>query len=208
MVTVLCAVKWIPPVILGAAAAVLGLMWDSLPARWAVHWGLGGHPNGWATKTPAGVFGPLLLGAAILVAFYLLARMLERRAPEQTSSLYIIATALSLVFAGVAVWLPLVQPTSPTGFVLFTVVVIGVALVAAMIVSARAMKRMPVGTVPEGYHGLFYKNSKDERLWVPKRSGYGWTINFAHPAAWPTMLLLLSPAFLVIAVVLLEAVHK
>jgi uncharacterized membrane protein len=194
---------------LGAAAAVLGLTWDSLPARWAVHWGLRGHPNGWATKTPAGVFGPLVLGAAILATFYLLAQVLKRRAPEQTSALYVIATAVSLVFAGAALWLPLLQPTSPTGFILFTVVVIGGGLVVATIVSARAMKRMPAGTVPEGYHGLFYKNPKDERLWVPKRLGLGWTINFAHPAAWPTMLLLLSPAFLAIAVViLLEAGHK
>jgi uncharacterized membrane protein len=205
--------KWVPPLILGAAAGLLGLMWDSLPARWVVHWGVGGHPNGWATKTPAGVFGPLVLGAAILLTFYVLAEVLKRRAPGQTSAtilpLYIMATALSLVFAGVAVWLPLLQPTSPAGFILFTVVVIGAGLAAAMIVSARAMKRLPAGAVPEGYHGLFYKNPKDERLLVPKRLGYGWTINFAHPAAWPTMLLLLSPAFLVVAVVIvLEVAHK
>ncbi len=44
----------------------------------------------------------------------------------------------------------------------------------------------------EGYHGLFYSKTNDVRLWVPKRYGVGWTVNFAHPLAWPTMLLLVG----------------
>jgi uncharacterized membrane protein len=161
-----------------------------------------------------GVFGPLLLGAAVLLMFEVLAQVLKRSAPEQASStivpLQIISIALSLVMAGAAVWLPLFQPTAPSGFIIFTVVVIGAGLIASMIVGARAMKRMNVGAAPpEGYHGLIYKNPNDERLWVPKRLGWGWTINFAHRAAWPTLLLLLSPALLAfVVVILLEAVQR
>jgi len=32
--------------------------------------------------------------------------------------------------------------------------------------------------------GLFYINPNDKRLWVEKRFGYGWTLNFARPIAW------------------------
>jgi uncharacterized membrane protein len=207
MVTV-PAVKWLPPLILGAAAALLGFLWDELPARWVVHWGFAGRADGWAAKTFLGVFGPLLLGAAILMMFEVMAQILKRKGPEQGASailpLRIIAISLSLVLAASAVWLPLLQPSSPWSFIIFTVIVMGAGLTASMISSARAFKRMGVGRAPaEGYRGLIYKNPKDERLWVPKRFGWGWTLNFAHPAAWPTMLLLVSPAIIVLIVALL-----
>jgi len=206
-------VKWLPPLILGAAAAVLALLWDDLPTRWVVHWGLGGRPDGWATKSPLGVFGPLVLGAAILAMLEIMAQILTRKAPEQAPTvippLRMIATSLSLVFAASAVWLPLLQPSSPWSFIVFTVIVMGAGLTASMIASARAFKRMSVGRAPaEGYHGLIYKNPKDERLWVPKRFGWGWTLNFAHPGALPTLLLLLSPAILILITVLLTTARR
>jgi len=36
----------------------------------------------------------------------------------------------------------------------------------------------------EGWNGIIYSNPKDPRLWVPKISGYGTTLNFAHRRAW------------------------
>ncbi len=33
----------------------------------------------------------------------------------------------------------------------------------------------------KGYFGPFYWNPEDKRIFVPKRWGYGWTINFANP---------------------------
>lgn len=36
----------------------------------------------------------------------------------------------------------------------------------------------------EGWTGLTYNNPKDPRLWVPKLSGMGATLNFAHARSW------------------------
>ena len=36
----------------------------------------------------------------------------------------------------------------------------------------------------EGWSGFVYSNPKDPRLWVPKLSGLGATLNFAHVRAW------------------------
>jgi len=33
----------------------------------------------------------------------------------------------------------------------------------------------------ENWSVLTYSSSKDSRLFVPKRRGFGWTINFGHP---------------------------
>ena len=52
--------------------------------------------------------------------------------------------------------------------------------------------------------GVFYYNPDDPSLWVGKRYGIGWTLNFAHTASWfilGAMLLLplagIAAAFLV-----------
>src|SRR5579884_326149 len=33
------------------------------------------------------------------------------------------------------------------------------------------------------YNGIFYNNPDDPALFVPKRFGLGWTLNFGHPQA-------------------------
>ena len=47
--------------------------------------------------------------------------------------------------------------------------------------------------------GVFYFNRQDRRLFVPKRRGFGRTLNFAHVGAWlivgVIVLLLLSRLF-------------
>jgi uncharacterized membrane protein len=42
--------------------------------------------------------------------------------------------------------------------------------------------------------GVFYVNADDPALWVPKRTGLGWTLNFAHPLAWVVMAAILGVA--------------
>jgi uncharacterized membrane protein len=41
--------------------------------------------------------------------------------------------------------------------------------------------------------GIFYYNLEDPDLWVEKRFGIGWTLNFARPASWLMLLGLLIP---------------
>jgi uncharacterized membrane protein len=46
--------------------------------------------------------------------------------------------------------------------------------------------------------GLFYFNPNDPAIWVEKRFGIGWTVNFAHPAGWGSLVAI------IVVVVLLE----
>jgi uncharacterized membrane protein len=82
------------------------------------------------------------------------------------------------------------------GFALCTVVGIGFLVRDA----ARAL-----GQAPPSRHyrwGVFYANADDPRLWVPKRLGLGWTLNFARPAAAWVVLLLAAVIGAVLATVL------
>lgn len=46
------------------------------------------------------------------------------------------------------------------------------------------------------YAGSFYNNSDDPALFVPKRFGFGWTLNFGHPQARLFLITLLVLLFL------------
>lgn len=51
--------------------------------------------------------------------------------------------------------------------------------------------------------GVFYSNSRDRALLVPKRFGIGYTLNFGNPWAWALLALIvlvsLAPLFLTMA---------
>jgi len=52
--------------------------------------------------------------------------------------------------------------------------------------------------------GAFYYAPEDERLWVEKRLGWGWTINFAKPASWWVLSALVGlPLLVTIAIIAL-----
>lgn len=51
---------------------------------------------------------------------------------------------------------------------------------------------------------VFYYNRDDKRVFVPKRSGLGWTLNFANPYAVAVLLAMLAVS---IAIMLMWPVH-
>ena len=57
----------VPLSILAGTALYLHAHWDGIPARFPVHWGPGGNPDGWSTRSFAGVYAPLLLGGIIVL---------------------------------------------------------------------------------------------------------------------------------------------
>ncbi len=201
---------FVAPALLALAALVLALSWGSLPEVWVSHWGPGGVADGWSHRSPAGVFGPLVIGLVLVGTVEVLARMstarMDARLPEAAEATRTLMRALGIAvaatFALLAVALPMVQPRSPGALVAFPLVFVAVALGVGgrAVQRALAAARARGGPGLEGWHGLYYANARDARLWVPKLSGMGWTINFAHRWAWPMMLLLLAPLFVAIGV--------
>jgi uncharacterized membrane protein len=46
------------------------------------------------------------------------------------------------------------------------------------------MPKDPASPEDRWIAGIFYGNPQDPALWVEKRFGIGWTLNFARPASW------------------------
>jgi hypothetical protein len=44
----------------------------------------------------------------------------------------------------------------------------------------------------DGWKGIFYSNPDDPALFVPKRYGIGYTLNFANPWSWAVLVLILA----------------
>jgi len=67
-----------PFALLAAVAVWLELHWSEIPNRFPIHWGIDGRPNGWATRSVAGVFAPLAIGALICALLGFLAYAILR----------------------------------------------------------------------------------------------------------------------------------
>jgi uncharacterized membrane protein len=207
--------KWVPLVVLAVSAAYLGLRWDAIPPRWPIHWDAGGIPNGWSEHTTRGVFGPLVTGAGTLALIELLFSYSRRRAnrtaavrPVSVATEHVVravSLSIALISAFIAIELPL-GPPLPVGVIAAVPILIVVAALAGgafrILRALSEVREAGHGAEVEGYHAFYYANSNDPRLWVPKLSGFGWTVNFAHPWAWPVMVLIVAVP---IAIVVLGA---
>ncbi|HWP42543.1 MAG TPA: DUF5808 domain-containing protein [Blastocatellia bacterium] len=217
---------WLPFAILFLAAVILLLFWDSIPERWVTHWAFDGRPDGWTSKSPLGVFLPLAVGALLCVFLEALARSIANRTTagegfnlsEEAVAVMAEATAYLLrltnvsmasLMAVVAVALPLYQPRSPMFVVVCAILFVALPIVPGLARyrrDFRALKERGLLGGAEGWNGFFYSNPRDSRLWVPKPFGYGYTINFAHPWAWPMFLFILAvPVTIVIPVLVLAS---
>jgi uncharacterized membrane protein len=54
--------------------------------------------------------------------------------------------------------------------------------------------------------GVFYFDKNDPRIWAPKRTKLGWTLNFAHNASW-LVLAALTLSVIVAAGIVAYSVH-
>jgi uncharacterized membrane protein len=198
--------SWIPLVGLSVAAIYLAARFNELPERWVSHWDAFGRPNGWTTRTVPGVFGLSCVALVIwAVAEITIGVILTRGEPElapvraaSARMLRLIVLATSLLFAALSLTLPFAL-VRPGAVLLFSVALLPVPMVMGARGVNRALREVRArghGEKVTGYHGVFYSNPDDRRLWVPKLSGIGATINFAHPRAWPMMALLVGAPLL------------
>jgi uncharacterized membrane protein len=177
-----------PFLVLALSAAFLNSRWNSIPATFPVHYGLNGTPDRWAHRTFQSAYGPLILGAeiaALLLGLGLASWFGARRSALRPKALALILAAeywLVLLFSATAV-----QPV--LGFPVW--IIVAFALCAPFLVIGYILRRSnsingPRDSTPEDCwkYGVFYYNPNDAALFVEKRTGFGYTINFANHWSW------------------------
>jgi uncharacterized membrane protein len=200
------------------AATLLAIRWQTIPERFPIHWGISGQPNGWADRGLGSVFGPLLFTIALVVALGLLGELIGRSSPGHVGRATMIGTVRTILIA--SSWLvttllcsisllPLAHDsTNLVPFLTLGAVVFGLAVVGYAAMRAVQMKQIRIAgqNSTDGHFwkaGLFYFNPSDSALMVPKRKGFGYTLNFGRPVSWLiaasiVLLPLMLPLFLYI----------
>lgn len=184
----LCA----PPFVwLAGVAFYLQAHWYQLPERFAIHWGANGQPNGWATRSFQGVYGLLLLAAFVDVFFLVFALALLRMS-RNTAMRHVTVTMMLLIMYPVSFAFGMVGLLPLMTFPMWLIPVVTLAFVAVLIVWAAVKIRSPAvaDVVPEPQSdsywkaGLFYYNPDDPAIFVSKRVGIGYTMNFGNRMSW------------------------
>ncbi len=200
----LCA----PPFVwLAFVAFYLQAHWYQLPERFPVHWGADGQPNGWATRSFQGVYGPLLLAAFLNVLFLLFAMALLR-ASRNTTMRHVTITILLLIMYPVSFSFGMIGLLPLTTFPMWLIPAVTLGFGAVLVVWAALKIRSPAvaDVVPEPQSdsywkaGMFYFNPDDPAIFVSKRVGIGYTMNFGNRMSWfvlaGMLLVALLPALL------------
>ncbi len=214
--------RWLPFLVLLLAAVIVLLVRNHFPDHWPVHWGRHGKPDRWARKASLDVFFPIgfgiflcgiIEGIATLLLAYPRAGKNQRVAPEAARTIAIltaeftrvVSLALAVVFAGLALVLPLSLPVRSGRLVLSVLLILGMAIAFGMWrmrQGARALQARGLFAGLEGWNGIIYCNPQDPRVWVPKITGFGYTLNFAHRRSWLLLLAILAVPMCVVLMVL------
>jgi uncharacterized membrane protein len=203
----------VPFLLLALVGVTLAAGWDRLPERFPVHWRAAGVPDRWANRTPWEIFSPLVMGAALCLAMLGLRAALVAFSPLRAGDPRAVATRrlLSVVLLGVSFLLALVfcaVALTPflggPGLVLVAAGVGFPVLLVTLAVWSVRLARLPSPATGDGTPdhcwkaGLFYVNPDDPAVFVPKRSGLGYTVNFGRPGGWLALLLMLAVPLLVV----------
>lgn len=122
---------------------------------------------------------------------------------------FITGTAMVLMFSFTQ--LSYFISINPTIQMIVSTVVVGFIIVGAIVLSfttgqggsrvrtAKSKKGTTINRDDDRYWklGQFYFNPNDPAIWVEKRFGVGWTVNFAHPAGWGSLIAIILIAILI-----------
>ncbi len=178
----------LPLLLLLGAGLYLNAHWDSIPARYPVHFDLNGTPSRWAERSFRGVYGPLLFGAELLIwmfgfalAIWYGTRRSEPLRRPMVGFLVVGEWTMALVFSSVAVG-PLIQrPITMVGLGVIPVILAGI-----LYLLRKSKQGRPVDPTPNECWkgGILYYNPNDAALFVARRDGIGLTSNMANPWSW------------------------
>ncbi len=180
-----------PFVLLAATALFLDLHWNAIPDKVPVHFGIFGEPDRWVAKGIKGVYGPLAFGAELCIWLSLLAfaSWFGARRSTVRSGAITILVGVEYLLAFIASMVPASSLFAIPGWVSLVVVLAPLPIIVAYMIKKAAEPSQPAENMPEDCWkaGVFYYNPNDPALLVEKRTGFGYTINFANKWSWALM---------------------
>jgi uncharacterized membrane protein len=179
-------VNWL---ILAVPLIYLTLVYSRLPGIIPIHFH-GETPDNYGNKTTLLWLIPLVT-IGIYSLLFIIPKMTMRGKDQKP--IYIIRLIINLVFCILfTITIYMVQSNANLKMATELIMIIVALLFLAIIfytyylIKTRSnSETVPTGESVESYKwGIFYYNPSNPKIWVPKRMGMGWTLNFAHPLSY------------------------
>ncbi|HYS11052.1 MAG TPA: DUF5808 domain-containing protein [Myxococcales bacterium] len=170
-------------------AGVLWLVthWDELPGRMPVHWNWRLQPDSQLARAPLAAALPLLLGFAVCLLMAGLQAGLRRSIPPSVQRESTLDVLLASEYLIAVVCCGMLAASATNGRLLKPVLFVSFGAVLALLFFAFRVARRVSPEQPRNpaawRAGVFCVDRTDPALFVPKRSGYGYTFNFGNPIA-------------------------
>lgn len=206
----------LPLLIIGGTVAYLAATYPSVPATFPTHFDAAGHPNGYATKSIASYFALVWTQLSLEVLITLLGVLIvrSRALPGEAEArfrriwlrfLFVLKVGILALMGLIAIGigysavsgmgLPSVFVLVPLGFLLL--VLVG-TLVLSLRTGQGGARLSPEAPATDRTNdrfwvlGTIYINRNDPSVFVERRFGVGWTLNFGNPRALLVLLAILA----------------
>ena len=180
-----------------------------LPDPTPIHFDAAFHANGWAPKA---ALSPLIyaIPCGFWVMLFLIGTLAAALTPDparargaRLSGMRGLLPFGASVLMGGCIAIPVYGPPALwCGLAVFLSCLLG-----GLVLTTLAQRTTDPNTAQHYRLGLFYVNAEDPRLLVEKRSGYGWTFNYAYPSAWLLTAVLVIVTVLIIAAAMRLTTH-
>ena len=206
---------YVPIMMITAIIAVVG--YDAMPDMIPMHIDFAGNVTDVAQKTPMVVAFPVLFEVFMAVCFvfshWSALRSKPGITPEHPASsswaygLFLRAQTVTLLVCGLLLTavIGILMELSFIGMASLQIVLIAVLALTVLVLVATVGVNLAFGQsgskvfrMEESDNllrnddacwklGMIYVNGNDASIFVPKRSGFGWTVNLGRPSAWALM---------------------
>lgn len=200
--------------IIAVSAAIMLMNYEAIPDPVATKFDFAGNVVRSAAKSYRVVLFPNAMQAIMTLLFWFVNWSIQKSKqqihagnPEQSVrqnaafrrrwSLFTILSSLALVFMFMMMQLSMIRPLEASIVPFISLVVLAFIVLFAMMLSfmtgqggsrlgrsAEASAAAPLNDDRYWKLGAFYFNPQDPSVFVEKRSGIGWTLNFANPVGW------------------------
>lgn len=224
----------LPAVAIVAATLYIGItVYPTIPGTIATHYGAGGRPNGFSTKSVDSVFLQLFIQIGITAMMYGIGYGITRTRQEidvtraiasqiqqekfkhysrESLSLFAALIDFTLMSSSLVTWglldpqyilvytlVPLLSGSAVLSFVLMSMGQMGSRLSVPPEVSSQPVDTTMVNRNDDRFWimGTIYYNRDDPSIFVGKRFGVGWSLNFANPKSWIILVSIVASALLI-----------
>ncbi len=185
----------VPAIAVTVLTAIVGIVrYPGLPSRIPAHFDVHGTVDRTTRTTVLSAFLPVVIQLALTAALIGAAGATVRAPRGRALDRRLVATAILLLSAflnlalfvlATQIWRAGRAINEGAGSLLVGSLFAGVVIVVAITIrTAAAAQNAPPPADLDHRRRIFAADRNSKALFVPKRFGIGWTLNFRHPASW------------------------